>query len=89
MWRCTYYGEHAYWIVNFLCFEDTIPLRFVSQPFHTSSGQLQNKHITISSFPHDQSMMTVKGWSRGPAASQIGKPAVHMASVDLKGKAYE
>ncbi|PNT75991.1 pyrophosphate--fructose 6-phosphate 1-phosphotransferase subunit alpha isoform X2 [Brachypodium distachyon] len=35
------------------------------------------------------SMMTVKGWSRGPAATQIGKPAVHMASVDLKGKAYE
>ncbi|GJN22025.1 hypothetical protein PR202_gb09554 [Eleusine coracana subsp. coracana] len=35
------------------------------------------------------SMMTVKRWSRGPAAAQIGKPAVHMASVDLKGKAYE
>nr|TKW21245.1 hypothetical protein SEVIR_4G172600v2 [Setaria viridis] len=35
------------------------------------------------------SMMTVKRWSRGPTASQIGKPAVHMASVDLKGKAYE
>uniref|UniRef100_A0A8R7R2U3 Phosphofructokinase domain-containing protein n=1 Tax=Triticum urartu TaxID=4572 RepID=A0A8R7R2U3_TRIUA len=35
------------------------------------------------------SMMTVRGWSRGPTASQIGKPAVHMASVDLKGKAYE
>ncbi|KAL6633665.1 hypothetical protein ACP70R_026336 [Stipagrostis hirtigluma subsp. patula] len=35
------------------------------------------------------SMMTVKRWSRGPAATQIGKPAVHMASVDLKGKAYE
>lgn len=35
------------------------------------------------------SMMTVKRWSRGPATSQIGKPAVHMASVDLKGKAYE
>uniref|UniRef100_A0A0D9WPV9 Pyrophosphate--fructose 6-phosphate 1-phosphotransferase subunit alpha n=1 Tax=Leersia perrieri TaxID=77586 RepID=A0A0D9WPV9_9ORYZ len=35
------------------------------------------------------SMMTVKRWSRGPAASQIGKPAVHMASVDLKGKPYE
>jgi len=34
-------------------------------------------------------MMTVKRWSRGPARSQIGKPAVHMASVDLKGKAYE
>ncbi|KAG8059651.1 hypothetical protein GUJ93_ZPchr0002g23916 [Zizania palustris] len=35
------------------------------------------------------SMMTVKRWSRGPAATQIGKPAVHMASVDLKGKAFE
>ncbi|CAN6246352.1 unnamed protein product [Urochloa humidicola] len=35
------------------------------------------------------SMMTVKRWSRGPSASQIGKPAVHMASIDLKGKAYE
>jgi pyrophosphate--fructose-6-phosphate 1-phosphotransferase len=36
-----------------------------------------------------QSMMTVKRWSRGPSATQIGKPAVHMASVDLKGKAFE
>ncbi|XP_066319382.1 pyrophosphate--fructose 6-phosphate 1-phosphotransferase subunit alpha-like [Miscanthus floridulus] len=35
------------------------------------------------------SMMTVKRWSRGPSATQIGKPAVHMASVDLKGKTYE
>uniref|UniRef100_A0A453PEL1 Phosphofructokinase domain-containing protein n=1 Tax=Aegilops tauschii subsp. strangulata TaxID=200361 RepID=A0A453PEL1_AEGTS len=35
------------------------------------------------------SMMTVKRWSRGPATTQIGKPAVHMASVDLRGKAYE
>ncbi|TVU28250.1 hypothetical protein EJB05_19760 [Eragrostis curvula] len=35
------------------------------------------------------SMMTVKRWSRGPSVAQIGKPAVHMASVDLKGKAYE
>ncbi|PWZ21179.1 Pyrophosphate--fructose 6-phosphate 1-phosphotransferase subunit alpha [Zea mays] len=35
------------------------------------------------------SMMTVKRWSRGPSATQIGKPAVHMASVDLKGKAYD
>lgn len=33
--------------------------------------------------------MTVKRWSRGPASSQIGKPAVHPATVDLKGKAYE
>ncbi|XP_020596774.1 pyrophosphate--fructose 6-phosphate 1-phosphotransferase subunit alpha-like [Phalaenopsis equestris] len=34
-------------------------------------------------------MMTVKRWSRGPGISAIGKPAVHPASVDLKGKAYE
>lgn len=34
-------------------------------------------------------MMTVKRWSRGPGASLIGKPAVHPATVDLKGKAYE
>ncbi|KAF8405610.1 hypothetical protein HHK36_010517 [Tetracentron sinense] len=34
-------------------------------------------------------MMTVKRWSRGPGASSIGKPAVHPATVDLKGKAYE
>eukprot|EP00262_Sarcandra_glabra_P022471 TRINITY_DN996_c0_g2_i1.p1 TRINITY_DN996_c0_g2~~TRINITY_DN996_c0_g2_i1.p1 ORF type:complete len:615 (+),score=117.19 TRINITY_DN996_c0_g2_i1:72-1916(+) len=34
-------------------------------------------------------MMTVKRWSRGPGASSIGKPAVHPASVDLKGKSYE
>ncbi|KAJ0987126.1 hypothetical protein J5N97_005482 [Dioscorea zingiberensis] len=35
------------------------------------------------------SMMTVKRWSRGPSATTIGKPAVHFASIDLKGKAYE
>ncbi|KAF5179996.1 Pyrophosphate--fructose 6-phosphate 1-phosphotransferase subunit alpha [Thalictrum thalictroides] len=34
-------------------------------------------------------MMTVKRYSRGPGASSIGKPAVHPAPVDLKGKAYE
>ncbi|KAK1314754.1 Pyrophosphate--fructose 6-phosphate 1-phosphotransferase subunit alpha [Acorus calamus] len=34
-------------------------------------------------------MMTVKRWSRGPGASSIGKPAIHPAIVDLKGKAYE
>lgn len=33
--------------------------------------------------------MTVKRWSRGPGAASIGKPAVHPASVELKGKAYE
>lgn len=33
--------------------------------------------------------MTVKRWSRGPGANPIGKPAVHPATVDLKGKAYQ
>ncbi|KAJ4817776.1 Pyrophosphate--fructose 6-phosphate 1-phosphotransferase subunit alpha [Rhynchospora pubera] len=33
-------------------------------------------------------MMSVKRLSQGPA-TQIGKPAVHPATVDLKGRAYE
>ena len=36
-----------------------------------------------------QSMMTVKRWAQNPGASSIGKPAIHPATVDLKGKAYE
>jgi len=34
-------------------------------------------------------MMTVKRYSRGPGATPIGKPALHPATIDLKGKAYE
>ncbi|GMH27377.1 hypothetical protein Nepgr_029220 [Nepenthes gracilis] len=34
-------------------------------------------------------MMTVKRYSRGPSALSIGKPAIHPATVDLRGKAYE
>ncbi|XP_021717796.1 pyrophosphate--fructose 6-phosphate 1-phosphotransferase subunit alpha [Chenopodium quinoa] len=34
-------------------------------------------------------MMTVKRYSRGPGTLSIGKPAIHPATVDLKGKAYE
>lgn len=34
-------------------------------------------------------MMTVKRYSRGPGSVPIGKPAIHPASVDLKGKVYE
>ncbi|KAI8004832.1 Pyrophosphate--fructose 6-phosphate 1-phosphotransferase subunit alpha [Camellia lanceoleosa] len=34
-------------------------------------------------------MMTVKRYGRGPGASSIGKPALHPATVDLKGKSYE
>ncbi|KAK6939136.1 Phosphofructokinase domain [Dillenia turbinata] len=34
-------------------------------------------------------MMTVKRWAHGPGATSIGKPAIHPATVDLNGKAYE
>ncbi|KAF2310274.1 hypothetical protein GH714_007537 [Hevea brasiliensis] len=34
-------------------------------------------------------MMTVKRWAQSPGATSIGKPAIHPATVDLKGKAYE
>ncbi|WRX30263.1 hypothetical protein QQP08_022750 [Theobroma cacao] len=34
-------------------------------------------------------MMSVKRWSQNPNALSIGKPAIHPATVDLKGKAYE
>ncbi|KAL3505528.1 hypothetical protein ACH5RR_035369 [Cinchona calisaya] len=34
-------------------------------------------------------MMTVERYGRGPGTLSLGKPALHPASVDLKGKAYE
>ncbi|XP_041017742.1 pyrophosphate--fructose 6-phosphate 1-phosphotransferase subunit alpha [Juglans microcarpa x Juglans regia] len=34
-------------------------------------------------------MMTVKHWSQSPGALSIGKPAIHPATVDLRGKAYD
>ncbi|XP_021855656.2 pyrophosphate--fructose 6-phosphate 1-phosphotransferase subunit alpha [Spinacia oleracea] len=34
-------------------------------------------------------MMTVKRYSRGPGTLSIGKPAIHPATVDMKGKGYE
>ncbi|KAL0392237.1 UNVERIFIED_CONTAM: Pyrophosphate--fructose 6-phosphate 1-phosphotransferase subunit alpha [Sesamum radiatum] len=34
-------------------------------------------------------MMTVKRYGRGHGASTLGKPALHPATVDLKGKSYE
>ncbi|KAE8719460.1 Pyrophosphate--fructose 6-phosphate 1-phosphotransferase subunit alpha [Hibiscus syriacus] len=34
-------------------------------------------------------MMTVKRWSQNTNSLAIGKPAIHPATVDLKGKAYE
>ncbi|KAL2506055.1 Pyrophosphate--fructose 6-phosphate 1-phosphotransferase subunit alpha 1 [Abeliophyllum distichum] len=35
------------------------------------------------------SMMTVKRYGRGHGATTLGKPALHPAIVDLKGKSYE
>ncbi|CAL0308406.1 unnamed protein product [Lupinus luteus] len=34
-------------------------------------------------------MLSVKHWSPSPGASLIGKPTIHPATVDLRGKAYE
>ncbi|CAN0927320.1 Pyrophosphate--fructose 6-phosphate 1-phosphotransferase subunit alpha [Linum grandiflorum] len=34
-------------------------------------------------------MLTVKRWAQSPGASSFGKPAIHPATVDLNGKAYE
>ncbi|KAK6939168.1 Phosphofructokinase domain [Dillenia turbinata] len=36
-----------------------------------------------------EAMMTVKRWAHGPGVTSIGKPAIHPATVDLNGKAYE
>jgi pyrophosphate--fructose-6-phosphate 1-phosphotransferase len=33
--------------------------------------------------------MTVKRWSQNSGSTTIGRPVIHPASVDLKGKAYE
>jgi pyrophosphate--fructose-6-phosphate 1-phosphotransferase len=34
-------------------------------------------------------MMTVKRWSQNSGSTTIGRPVIHPASVDLKGKAYD
>ncbi|KAG7024075.1 Pyrophosphate--fructose 6-phosphate 1-phosphotransferase subunit alpha, partial [Cucurbita argyrosperma subsp. argyrosperma] len=46
-------------------------------------------HAVCSSLTNFIAMMTVKRWAQNPGASSIGKPAIHPATVDLKGKAYE
>ncbi|KAJ3693177.1 hypothetical protein LUZ60_008657 [Juncus effusus] len=35
------------------------------------------------------SMLSVKRYTQGPGGIPVGKPAIHPASVDLKGKSYE
>ncbi|EFJ20412.1 hypothetical protein SELMODRAFT_108705 [Selaginella moellendorffii] len=68
--------------------------------FHLASAGLNGYMATVTNLKEsvDQwrcggapitAMMSVKRWQRGPGVSQIGKPAVHSARVDLKGKPYE
>jgi pyrophosphate--fructose-6-phosphate 1-phosphotransferase len=68
--------------------------------YHLAQAGLNGYLATVSNLKQDVSqwrcggapltgMMSVKRWLRGPGVSQIGKPAVHRAKVDLKGKPYE
>lgn len=34
-------------------------------------------------------MLSVKKYTRGPGGIPVGKPAIHPASVDLRGRSYE
>ncbi|KAG1359022.1 Pyrophosphate--fructose 6-phosphate 1-phosphotransferase subunit alpha [Cocos nucifera] len=68
--------------------------------YHTLAAGLNGYMATITNLKNPvnkwrcgaapiTAMMTVKRWSHGPAAFLVGKPAVHPATVDLRGKAYE
>ncbi|XP_008802157.1 pyrophosphate--fructose 6-phosphate 1-phosphotransferase subunit alpha-like [Phoenix dactylifera] len=68
--------------------------------YHTLAAGLNGYMATITNLKNPMNkwrcgaapitaMMSVKRWSHGPAASLIGKPALHPATIDLKGKAYE
>ncbi|XP_073003347.1 pyrophosphate--fructose 6-phosphate 1-phosphotransferase subunit alpha-like [Typha latifolia] len=67
---------------------------------HILSAGLNGYMATVTNLKHPvnkwkcgaapfTAMMSVKRYSRGPGAIPIGKPAIHPATVDLKGKAYE
>ncbi|GFS38163.1 phosphofructokinase family protein [Actinidia rufa] len=45
-------------------------------------------HLVEAEVNKSLAMMTVKHYGRGPGTSSIGKPALHPAAVDLRGKAY-
>lgn len=68
--------------------------------YHLVAAGLNGYMATITNLKQDVSqwrcgaapitaMMSVKRWLRGPGVSQIGKPTVHPAKVDLNGKPYE
>ncbi|XP_010913868.1 pyrophosphate--fructose 6-phosphate 1-phosphotransferase subunit alpha isoform X2 [Elaeis guineensis] len=68
--------------------------------YHILAADLNGYMATVTNLKHPvnkwrcgaaplTAMMTVKRYSRGPGSIPIGKPAIHPASVDLKGKVYE
>ncbi|KAA8528859.1 hypothetical protein F0562_036214 [Nyssa sinensis] len=67
-------------------------LQLLLHPESDDSAQLRHKllaHLVEAEMNKRLAMMNVKRYGRGPGASAIGKPALHPAIVDLKGKAYE
>ncbi|KAJ6799874.1 pyrophosphate--fructose 6-phosphate 1-phosphotransferase subunit alpha-like isoform X3 [Iris pallida] len=68
--------------------------------YHILAAGLNGYMATVTNLKHPvnkwrcgatpiTAMMTVKRYSRGPGATPIGKPALHPATIDLKGKSYE
>lgn len=68
--------------------------------YHLVGAGLNGYMATVTNLKQDVSewrcgaapitaMMTVKRWLRGPGVAQIGKPALHIAKVDLNGKPYQ
>ncbi|XP_020265420.1 pyrophosphate--fructose 6-phosphate 1-phosphotransferase subunit alpha-like isoform X3 [Asparagus officinalis] len=68
--------------------------------YHILAAGLNGYMATVTNLKHPvnkwkcgaapiTAMMTVKRYTRGPGATPIGKPALHPATIDLKGKAYE
>ncbi|CAH8382126.1 unnamed protein product [Eruca vesicaria subsp. sativa] len=49
---------------------------------------LQKSPVNKSAAPMT-AMMTVKRWSQSSGSTSIGRPVIHPATVDLKGKAYK
>ncbi|XP_020265419.1 pyrophosphate--fructose 6-phosphate 1-phosphotransferase subunit alpha-like isoform X2 [Asparagus officinalis] len=68
--------------------------------YHILAAGLNGYMATVTNLKHPvnkwkcgaapiTAMMTVKRYTRGPGATPIGKPALHPATIDLKGKAYD
>lgn len=58
--------------------------------FFSHSPNFVRYNTIIATFIcNSQAMMTVKRYGRGHGASILGKPSLHPATVDLKGRSYE